>query len=360
MAYNKRKQLTLQTAYLDANQTEFPCLVRIVGDTDMRIANSDGFDVRFTAANGSTLLNYERESWSGGGGSTNVDALFWVKSDISTSGTTVYIYYRSEDTADGDNRSNVWDSSFKGVWHCYDDPNTSTIQDSTSNNRDGTKKGAAEPVEATGQVGKGQSHDGTNDYISISTATLSTGGDFTVSVWVNKTDKGTSDDNDRMAALVTDANNNFQLLCDDSKGKYAVLLKRSGSGVINQRTYGAFTAGSWVHLAYVVSGTSGTFYKNGVSISDDGGATVYDGGVSGYNFGRRPDATASTYLKGLLDEIRLSNYARSASWTKFEYYNMNENDAEWTWGSEEASSGGQPARKRLSGVPFASTIKGAW
>jgi hypothetical protein len=49
------------------------------------------------------------------------------------------------------------------------DATTSTIKDSTSNNNDGTKKAANEPIEVTGKVGKAQDSDGVDDYISIGT-----------------------------------------------------------------------------------------------------------------------------------------------------------------------------------------------
>lgn len=77
--------------------------------------------------------------------------------------------------------TSVYDGNFKAVYHMNDDT-TSTILDSTSNSNDGTKLGANEPVEATGQVGMGQDFDGTNDYINLGTSSTlqPESGSFTV------------------------------------------------------------------------------------------------------------------------------------------------------------------------------------
>jgi len=76
------------------------------------------------------------------------------------------MYYHTTDTADGADPTNVWDANFKGVWHSKD-ITTSTINDSTAIENNGTKKAANEPIEADGKIAKGQSFDGSNDFIQI-------------------------------------------------------------------------------------------------------------------------------------------------------------------------------------------------
>ena len=47
---------------VDAELTNFPVLVRLdSGNFDFALARTDGHDIRFTAADGQTLLSYERE-----------------------------------------------------------------------------------------------------------------------------------------------------------------------------------------------------------------------------------------------------------------------------------------------------------
>ena len=52
-----------------ADLVDFPVKVPIVADADIGAeCLATGYDLRFTAADGTTLLPYERESWAGGGG----------------------------------------------------------------------------------------------------------------------------------------------------------------------------------------------------------------------------------------------------------------------------------------------------
>jgi hypothetical protein len=45
--------------------------------------------------------------------------------------------------------------------------------------------------------------------------------------------------------------------------------------------------------------------------------------------------TITDALKGNLDEVRLSNIARSADWINFEYHNMGDAGHAVTWGAAE-------------------------
>ncbi len=88
-----RKEITISHPDVGtADLNDFPLYVKIDGDADMAAALSNGHDVRFTTADGSALLDYERESWSGGDG-TPLTATFWVKvPTISYSqNTTIYV-----------------------------------------------------------------------------------------------------------------------------------------------------------------------------------------------------------------------------------------------------------------------------
>jgi len=79
-----------------------------------------------------------------------------------SSDTVFYMFYgNSSVTTDQSNKTGVWDSSFKGVWHL---PNGSTLSasDSTSNGNNGTNHGASA---ATGKIDGSASFNGTSNYI---------------------------------------------------------------------------------------------------------------------------------------------------------------------------------------------------
>jgi hypothetical protein len=79
-------------------------------------------------------------------------------------------------------------------------------------------------------------------------------------------------------------------------------------------------AGSWSHIAVTMSGATATHYLNGLSNgSGTVSTTIADGGRNA-KIGSRDDLF--TMFKGALDEIRVSNSARSADWIATEYNNQ--------------------------------------
>lgn len=198
----------------------------------------------------------------------------------------------------------------KGYWH-LDEGTSTTAYDASGLGRNGTITEASWQTATNCRSGSCLSFDGTNDVVSVSTNPLDLSGDFSAVFWVNKSNKAT--DNDRFISLIDDANNGFQFITDDATQKYAILLKRQGVDVINQLTYGSIVFDGWVHLAYVVHGNTGIFYKNGDAIASGVSTSIALGGT-GYHFGKRADNQSTTFFAGKMDEIRL--YGRALNGTE--------------------------------------------
>ena len=93
--HRKRIDLPVPTA----NLTDFPVEVPIIADAEIgATCRADGFDIRFTASDGTTLLDYERESFAVAGGEAS--GIFWVKSDVAAAGTYIWCYYGNPAAAD--------------------------------------------------------------------------------------------------------------------------------------------------------------------------------------------------------------------------------------------------------------------
>ena len=160
-----RKKITINSANVSANLTDFPMLVNLSSDTDLGArAQSDGDDILFTAADEVTKLNHEIGSFNG----TSGELVAWVKIPTLSSlvDTDIYMYYGNSIASNQENATAVWDANFVLVDHMKDDPNTSSTSDSTNQDNDGAKKGANEPAEIAGKVGKSQDfEDSGDDYI---------------------------------------------------------------------------------------------------------------------------------------------------------------------------------------------------
>src|SRR6185436_4486853 len=127
-----------------------PVLISVTDANLQAGAQASGNDILFTDGDGVTKLAHEIEKYS----SVNGNLIAWVQvpSVSPTSDTVLYLYYGNGSAADQQNRTAVWDSSYKGVWHL---PNGSTLTagDSTGNGNHGTIVGNV--LAGTGQMDGG-------------------------------------------------------------------------------------------------------------------------------------------------------------------------------------------------------------
>jgi len=264
---------------------------------------STGYDTRFTASDGTTLLKFERARWD----SVNGIAEFYVKipSLSATEDTSIFLYYNNPYAANNEDAANVWDGNFQAVWH-MDDVTTSTVGDSTVNGRTGTKKAANEPLQANHRFGLGQNNDGVDDYIATSGTGQS--GSFTISGWLNK--QGVSGTTPGYGTFIGSGTANRLLIPDNGSD----LLAQMGAG--NHYAGLAFPLLAWVHVAYVYnsSTTTAQWFVNGVAGATKVGAIT----LAAFRIGHY--GTAAYMWNGFIDEVRLSNTNRSAAWIKADYY----------------------------------------
>jgi hypothetical protein len=337
-AGRKRFALPIPTADL----VDFPAKVPIVAGSPESIAIgalclATGYDIRFTAADGTTLLSYERESFAVAGGEAS--GIFWVKTDVAMAGTYIWCYYGNAAAADVSNGPAVFGPTGSGhaaVYH-MNDLTTSTILDSTGNANNGTKAGANEPVEANGKIWKGQDFDGGNDYIDIGAgASLDMESDnFVFEAWVYAHDF----DNGKNGIIGAESGG-AGLSLTQTNGNLNLIKVDAGDA---PSSAGAVPATTWTHVAAVfnsnIAVSNLTYYINGapdstVTFDFDftaGAGSRYLGSI--YDWIHRFD--------GVMDEVRISlGTLRSAEWIAYEYANMNPADGGLTWGAEEYSTMG--------------------
>ena len=310
--YTTRRKITIDNTKIDATLTDFPVLVSLTdANFDFAKANSDGFDLRFTSADGETLLKYEREIHD----SVNEVATYWVKvpSVASDADTEIYVYYRTTDTADGADPENVWDSNHKAVLHLKDNT-TSAVLDSTSNNNDGTKKGANEPIEATGKIYKGQDFDGSDDYIYLTNCQNATEGTF--EGWIKYDTLAT------YSRLMMDVSGYFTLGTGDTyNNRMRFAIYDSADVTVEALDDNTFDTGVWIYVVGIYKGGEKVkLYVDGALVKEST-SNAAAGGIKNVSeeirIGRAADVT---YLDGLIDEVRVSNVARSAAWIKASYH----------------------------------------
>ena len=299
-----------------ATYANFPVLVYATGLSNIK---ANGADIRFTSSNGIAELPREIESYSGG------TLYAWVKVTLTndagdSSNDIIYMYYgNSVATEPAPNSTygsqNVWDSNYKGVWHLKD-LTTSTVKDSTSNNKDGTKTGAGEPALTTnGKISDAQVFDGSND--KIVTLLADTLGDFTVEAWFRDTGVKTM----------------YERIVDKSYtggfwiGRNSTTANSWGGGVRETTSplgrFVTLTDGQWHQIVSKRAGTTHYIIGDGGAVSTTG--TVTNAALDSTVVRIGVDAAGSSfaYFSGVIDEVRISNIARSADWIRTCYNNQN-------------------------------------
>ena len=306
-AWTRRRPIAIDNTAQAETLIDFPVLVRL-DPSRIQYAGAlpGGQDLRFTDASGQ-LLAHEIETWNPGG-----ESVVWVKvpSIPASSGSgQIFMYYGNPAAGDGQDPQAVWSNGYAGVWHLSGD-----LADSTVHANHGTDHGSL-PV--AGAVGGGRNFNG-SAWISVpSSSSLELAGTLSLEGLAQ-----VGDTNRAVAGRIVDKKN----VWTDPAGfdlEYHPTLDRLTAVGANDtflRASGVNLDTSWHYLAAALSGASGAVYVDGANRTTDPTVTPVTASSQGLAIGRR--SGGGDYWLGALDEIRLSNVARSAAWFAAQHLSM--------------------------------------
>ncbi|MHA1482829.1 MAG: DNRLRE domain-containing protein [Candidatus Heimdallarchaeaceae archaeon] len=351
--WDKRIKITADNTKVDANLSHFPLTFKLgtsvgIGNDDVSCVfdelttNDNRKKIAVTKSDGTTELYVEIEQWDDANEKAVLHAGLSGDTLSSSADTDYYLYY-DKDHADntakvGDTNStpaeSVWDSNFKMVQHLADGADTSHTYDSTSNDNDGTKKGAGEPTEIAGQIGQAQDFNGSDEYVILSeppstSTNVNTG---SISAWIQTLDAGASY---RGVAVKQQAFGMFLL-----DGVLAIYDWGNGAA----RTTGINVEGAdWHYICLTFQNIDGETPSNNADLFIDGDnkCTVtlkLSSQGEGIAIGSGMNPPTSQFFNGIIDEVRLSSVVRTAAWIKATYNSGN--DSLFTYGSEEEAPSG--------------------
>ncbi|MBN1675835.1 MAG: DUF2341 domain-containing protein, partial [Kiritimatiellae bacterium] len=338
--WNYRKKLTIDGDRVSgtANLVDFPALVSLT-DADLattahggKLANANGYDLIFTAADGTNTLDHEIERHV----LTSGELIAWVRVPVldCDDDTVVYVYFgNSSISSSQENAAEVWDASYLAVWHLEQEPTGAAgeIADSTANGIDATASG---PMTAAGLkpgwIGYGQEFDGSSDFIRSATdATTNVLNRATNAVtleswaWLDADPGGIIDTIVHRAKgpgwddawyLAGATGPVWRLRVDWYSGAPAAC---SESGVIN--------TGAWYHVAGTWDGVTERVYVDGVEADSQARDLVLPPDDNCVYIGAHTDdhdSNTVAQLNGRIDEVRVSDIARSADWIATSYTNQ--------------------------------------
>ncbi|MCI0401405.1 MAG: DUF2341 domain-containing protein [Gammaproteobacteria bacterium] len=323
-AWAYRKGISIDKNKVTATLSSFPVLINLGSDADLAAdAQVDFDDILFTASDGTTKLSHEIEKYNEATG----ELVVWVKvpSLSSTVDTVLYLYYGNATVASQQDPANVWDANYQAVWHLKEDPSGSAPQmkDSTSPPQHGTSQGTMTASDqVAGKIGGSLDLDGTDDRVSVGMI-VGNSTAFTASAWFRTSAtaiaKIWAEGNSTTTTPVTNVQVNEPAAGDV---RFSVRDDASADGTVTF-SGGSYNNGSWHHVVGVQRAKNDReLFIDGVS---KGTSTVSLGTVTlnTGNIGANERTTLSNYLSGLVDEVRVSNIARSAAWVATEFKNQN-------------------------------------
>jgi hypothetical protein len=347
-SWTNRKAVTIDHTKVSgaSNLTSFPMLFSVTDANLKSVANGgsvgkpDGTDILFTDSSGTFKISHELESYNPVTG----QVLAWVQvpSVSPTTDTVIYIYYGNAAAADQQNKTGVWDSNYKAVWH-VPDGTTLSLGDSTGNANNGTNHGA---TATSGQMDGAANFNGASYVDAGNGASLGISSSITISGWV----KYASSAFTAWEPLVTKGDSSYRLhLCGSSsscgQGATTSAFAFGLSGPVGKLDVGSNvvpTPGIFYYVVGTYDGITQKIFINGSLNQSQARSGLISS--NGYNvaLGTNLQQT-SRFLNGVLDEVRISDTARSADWILTEFRNQNAPGTFFIEGSPETSGTTQVA-----------------
>jgi len=342
----------------------FPVLVTVSAPSMKSAANgghvqsASGFDIAFRVVGdpvtcggpADCTLDHEIEAYDPVGGALAA----WVRVPaLSTRSraqdSVIYVYYGKAGVAvSPENPAGVWDSRFKGVWHLGESPAGAAPQmrDSTANANHGTTSGNMLAAQRVAGIAAGAMRlDGIDDYVSVpDSASLQFGAnvDFTYGAWVKTAQLAVLNQwpcvlckEDRLSLTRT----GIALFVHQSNVDARWFPELSTAGTTYGPKCNDVADGTWHYVVGVRTGANLTGYQDGAFAATlaASAATTIDVGrplVFGAALSTLP--VPLSFVDGTLDEIRVSDVARSADWIATEYSNVSAPATFAVVGAEEA------------------------
>ncbi|MCL4363988.1 LamG domain-containing protein, partial [Patescibacteria group bacterium] len=185
------------------------------------------------------------------------------------------------------------------------------LKDSSGNGNNGTPVGT---TLVQGKIGNARNFNGTSDYIDAGSGnSLNIGGNLTLEGWFRTTDNS---NNITMISKGTDNNWLYYLgKTNTNTVTCKIYQSGSGSGYLQVTSTNTVNDGNWHYAACTLAGTTLNLYVDGILAATSNTTTGSRNTTTTGNFeiGKFNWSSGNVYWNGSLDEVRVSNIARSAT-----------------------------------------------
>lgn len=350
--YNYHRDITINASEVSGSTdlTDFPFLFRETNPDFAhtsfggKVENTNGYDIVFTAENGTTLRAFELEYYNPNTG----EVVAWVNIPTlsATSDTTIQVWYgNSAITSSQENPNQVWNTDYKMVHHLNE--TSGTHYDSSQYGNDADKIGNTEQDEDGSIDGADKFDVGGN----VNDNALKVDDDnslditehLTLSAWAYPRDLD-DDIDQRIVQKRTDKEGAMYGLNIDSNGSIEFRTDEyfwnGTSGMVDEDewnyvsgTYDDSTNTVRLYVNGEPAGVRTNIYQN----LSGNNKQIDIGGIQGRNL---------RTFRGSIDEVRIINAVRSEDWLKTEYNNQRPDQTFYTL-SSEGGGGSAPSLNQI-------------
>ncbi|RII25243.1 MAG: DUF2341 domain-containing protein [Geobacter sp.] len=344
--------LSEKGANIKENLVDAPVLVRLhAGNFQFANAKKDGSDLRFVSADDKVPLKFHIEKFD----PKQAIALVWVRVPQLAGGSaqdSIWLYYGNDSSVPGQEAGATYDTSQVLVYHLNEDQGAP--RDATAY---GNNAAAFAGTHGTPSViGNGYSFKGGEKIVVQRSPSLNFAKGFTFSAWVRipqaQGDTHLFSWQDGSQSIVVGIAQDKPYLRVGANGKQPVASEKKGNLTLN----------AWHHLAVTADSDKqfGTVYVDGREAASVNLQTALPSPAGEIAIGA--SMTGQNAFVGDLDEIRISNIARPASWVAAAFGSQGPDGKLTAYQPEEtpSSGGGENLTIRLIKVTARSITFDGW
>ena len=310
-----RKMLSIDAAAIVGDEilVDFPVMVSLK-DEDLKSASNGGkvisdkgADIRFTKADGVTLLDYEIENYNPATG----EMVAWVRMDSLSKKQThsIFLYFNNKYSLDETTHS-TWNKTYKGVWH---------LKGALSSKIPFATQFAQAPGALSNKDVYVAAEKNSSQFPCLNTPEdVDITGEITVSAWINLS-------SNKEVTIISNQNgfNGGYRLAVNKKHKLEFEVRDQNStpaGIVGEEGGVELQKDLWYHVAAVYSdgGDSMVTYVNGMRDRSIKTELSMAGSTEPLQIGRELSRKIY-YFGGQIDEVRISNMVRTPNWIGTEY-----------------------------------------
>jgi hypothetical protein len=332
----------------NTDQTNFPVLIEGVypylATTAYggQVQNANGYDIIFTSDSaGANLLNWELESYNPATGAVAI----WVQIPTvsHTADTVFYMFYGSASvSAFQGNKNGTWSANYAAVYHMDDDAANPSVADSTSNGNTGSAAANTNLKTTQGEIGRALGFNGVNDAIGAGAgSSFGITGAITLQAWIYVNSMPSLGNQSYVLGKGYNGTNEAYFLRLETNTSGTSYVEAGTFSFPNSYQAQAVASGFSGGWHYVVGTYNGVWniYVDGVKTTSTQTQAPFRSPSEQFAIGAQDSTgTMKNYLNGAIDEVRVSNIARSSDWISTEFANQSQPSTFYTVGAPQPAS----------------------